>query len=81
MTSYQIIGDVDLHQRTSHQSMKRKDKDHHWFQMYAVQDCVTGKDLSNDAPISDVAKIPLHTFLPSIEECNHIRAEFEVLIA
>ena len=49
--------------------------------MYAVRDRVTGKDLSNNAPISDVAKIPLHTFLPSVEECNHIRAEFEVLIA
>lgn len=61
--------------------MKRKDKDHHWFQIYAVRDRVTGKDLSNNAPISDVAKIPLHTFLPSIDECNHIRAEFEVLIA
>ena len=61
--------------------MKRKDKDHHWFQMYAVRDRVTGKDLPNDAPISDVAKIPLHTFLPSVKECNLVRAEFEVLIA
>ena len=61
--------------------MKRKDINHHWFQMYAVRDRVTGKDLPNDAPISDVAKIPLHTFLPSVEDCNHIRSEFEVLIA
>ena len=26
-------------------------------------------------------KIPLHTFLPSVEDCNHIWEEFEVLIA
>lgn len=61
--------------------MKQKDKDHQWFQMYAVRDRVTGKDLPNNAPISDVAKIPLHTSLPSVEECDHIRAEFEILIA
>jgi len=80
--SYQIIGDnVDLHQRTPHQSMKRKDKDHHWFQMYAVRDRVTGRDLPNNAPIADVTKVPLQTFLPSVEECNHIREEFGVLIA
>ena len=80
--SYQVIGDnVDLHQRTSHQSMKRKDKDHHWFQMYAVRDRITGKDLPNDALICDVTKIPLHTFLPSVNDCNHIREEFKFLIA
>ena len=49
--------------------------------MYAVRDRVTGKELPNDVPIADVTKIPLQTFLPSVEECNHIRVEFGVLIA
>ena len=36
-TPYQIIGDnIDIHQHASHQSSDRKDKDHHWFHMYAV---------------------------------------------
>ena len=59
--SYQIIGyNVDLHQRTPHQTMERRDKDHHWFQLYAVQDHVIEKDLPNDAPITDVSTLPLH---------------------
>ena len=77
--SYQIIGDiVDLHQRTFHQSMERKDKDHH---LYAVRDRVTGCDSPNDAPIADVGKVLLQTFLPSVGECNHPQEEFRVLIA
>ena len=36
--TYQIIGDnVDIHQRASHQSMERRDTDHHWFHLYAVK--------------------------------------------
>ena len=38
---------------------------------------LTGKDLPNDTPIADVAKLPLQIFLPSVD---HIR-EFGVLIA
>ena len=35
----------------------------------------------NDAPICDMTKIPLHTFLPSVEDCIHIQEEFEILSA
>ena len=46
--TYQIIGDnVDLHQRASHQTMDRRDSDHHWFHLYAVKDRVTGIGLPN----------------------------------
>ncbi len=80
--SYQIIGDnVDLHQRPTHRSMDRKDRDHHWFHLYAVGDRVTGQDLSNDAPIAGIAKLPLQTFLPSLEECRQLRQEFGILIS
>jgi len=52
--SYQIIGDNgDQHvlQHTSHQSMVRKDKDHHWFHVYATWDCITGRDLQMMLPL------------------------------
>ena len=83
-TPYQIIGDnIDIHQRASHQSSDKKDEDHHWFHMYmyAVRDRVTGVGLPNESPITDIAKLPLQTYLPSAEECNSLREEFGVLIA
>lgn len=71
--TFQIIGDnVDLHQRATHQSMERRDKDHHWFNLYAARDSVVEKDLPNDGPITDVAKVPLQHFLPSVEDCDHL---------
>lgn len=80
--TYQIIGDnVDLHQRASHQSMDRRNNDHHWFHLYAVKDRITGIDLPNDSPVADVAHLPLHIFLPTVEECNTLQNVFGVLIA
>lgn len=61
--------------------MEREDKDHHWFQIFAVQDRVTGKELLNDALIGDVATLPLQTFLPTVDECSRLNDEFGVLIA
>ena len=80
--SYQIIGDnVDLHQCTPYQTMERRDKDYHWFQLYAVRDCVIEKDLPNDAPIADVTTLPLQTFLPLVGECSQLNEEFRILNA
>ena len=61
--------------------MERKDKDHHWFQLFATRDRVSGEKLANDAPIADVATLPLQTYLPSVEECSQLQEEFGVLIA
>lgn len=45
--SYQIIGDnVDLRQCTPYQTMERRDKDYHWFQLYAVRDRVDHRERS-----------------------------------
>ena len=79
---YQIIGDnVDIHQRASHQSMERRDRDHHWFHLYAVRDRVTGVELPNDSPTADISQLPLNTFLPSVQDCNSLRSEFGVFIS
>ena len=77
--TYQIIGDnVDLHQRASYQTMDLRDSDHHWFHLYAVKDRVTGIGLPNDSPMRDISQLPLHTFLPSVKDCNFLRNEFGI---
>lgn len=80
--TYQIVGDnVDLHQHPTHRSMERKEKDHHWFHLFATRDRITGISLSDDAPTADIATLPLQTFMPSVEECHQLREEFGVLIS
>ena len=55
--------------------------DHHWFHLYAVKDRITGIDLPNDSPVADIEHLPLHTFLPSAQDCNSLQSEFGTLIA
>ena len=82
LLSYQIVGDnVDMHQRATHHSMERTDRDHHWFHLYAVQDRISGQSLPDDAPTADIATLPLQTFLPSADECHQLRKEFGILIS
>ena len=46
LMSYQIVGDnVDLHQQATHHSMDWRDKDHHWFHLYAVRDRICDPSL------------------------------------
>ena len=80
--SFQIVGDnVGIYQHASHQSMQRKNRDHHWFHLYAALNRVNSTHLPDDKPIALVANLPLQTFIPSIEECNQLREEFRVLIS
>lgn len=80
--SYQIVGDnVDLHQKPTNRSIERRARDHHWFHLYAVRDRISGLDQSNDAPIANIATVPLQTFLPSLAECLQLREEFAVLVS
>ena len=71
---------MDLHQDSSHQSMERRDKDHHWFQLFTVRDRVTGEELLNDGPAADISTLPLQTFLPSVDESLQLQEEFRVRI-
>ena len=61
--------------------MDRKDRDHHWFHLYAVQDRICDQGLPDDTPVADVATSPLQTFLPSANACHQLRKEFGVLIS
>lgn len=80
--SYQIVGDnVDLHQKPTHWLIERRARDHRWFHLYAVRDRISGLDQSNDAPIANIATVPVQTLLPSLAECLQLREEFAVLVS
>ena len=60
--------------------MDRRDKDHHWFHLYAVRDRICDPNLADNAPISEVSTLPLKTFLPSAADCYKLQTEFSTLI-
>ena len=69
---YQIIGDNDLKQKASQQSLDSTGADH-WFHMCAVLDRVDGMNLDIDEPKADITSLPLQTFLPSAEDCDFLK--------
>lgn len=82
LPTFQIVGDnCDIHQRASHETLSCRDKDHHWFNIYAVKDRIQGLHLPDDYPIASVATLPLATFLPTIEDCLALRKCFIILVA
>ena len=80
--TFQIIGDnVDLRQHPSHQTLERRNQDHHWFHLMAVRDRVSAGDISVTDPTVLVKDLGLHTILPSIEDCKALNDELVVLVA
>ena len=78
---YQIVGDnVDIYQKPTHQTMEKRDKSLHWFQLCAFKERVTGIHLPNTPPMTDVLKLPLSTWLPSVDDCLKLREEFATLV-
>ena len=78
----QFIGDnVDLRQYVSHETIDRKGQDHHWFHLMAVKDRVVPDDLSKEHPQVDIRKLPLQTFLPSVQDCHDLHMEITVLVS
>ena len=60
--------------------MDRKDKDHHWFHLFAVRDRICDQTLRDDSPTAEVSTLQLQTFLPSAEDCQKLQMEFKILI-
>ena len=78
---YQIVGDnVDLHQKACHQTMEKRDTDRHWFHLCAIKDRVTGLHLSTTPSTTNVLHLPLSTWLPTVDDCLHLRKEFIILV-
>lgn len=75
------MGDnVDVREHASRQTMEKRDKDHHWFHIIAVRDRVVNDKLSIAEPTTDITKLPLHTFLPSVSDCEQLHTEFVILV-
>lgn len=82
LPTFRIVGDnCDLHQKPSHLTLSRRDQDHHWFNIYAVQDCVLGLHLPDDQSTASIATLPVAAFLPNVEDCVALRKEFIILTA
>ena len=82
MPTFQIVGDnCDLHQHSRHQTVSRRDQDHHWFHLYAIKDRVLGLHLRDDQPMAEVSKLPLATFLPNVADCSALHHEFTILVS
>lgn len=79
---YSLVGDnVDIHQHTSHQTLQNRDKDLHWFHMYAIQHRVLGLHLSDLPSNIKIKDLPLSTWLPSVDNCGLLRKEFITLVS
>lgn len=79
--SYQIIGDnVDLHQKASEMTMSARNREHHWFQLYAARNRITKDDLADEEPKASIKDLPLSTWLPSSQDRASLRKDFIVLI-
>ena len=46
----------------------------------AVEDRAVPDDLSKEQPQVDIRKLPLQTFLPSVEDCHNLHTEITVLV-
>ena len=80
LVSYQVIGDnVDFRQNPTHLSLSSVVRDHHYFTLYAVKNRVNGENLSNVQASAEVEKLPLSTWIPSVNDCLLLRTEFTVL--
>ena len=80
--SSQVIGDnVDFKRKPTHFSLCSVGTDHHYFTLFAVKNRVHGEHLSSEQASADVAKLPLSTWIPSVNDCVLLRKEFIVLTA
>ena len=53
----------------------------HYFHSYAVHDRTDVSDPSDDQPNVDIQSLPVTTFVPSVDDCIALRANYIVLVA
>ena len=77
---FQIVGDnVDVHVNVRHETMAKKAKDMHWFQIYAVKNRVSGEHLPNSTHIRSVLSVPNSVFIPTVEDCLLLRSHLIII--
>lgn len=79
---YILIGDnIDKNINPRDMRVDNQVKSIHYFHSYAVQDRIELSDLSDDLPECDIGSLPVTTFVPSVEDCTALRANYIVLAA
>lgn len=78
---YQIIGDnVDLHISVRHMSEQNKNKSLHTFNLVAMRDVVSGRNLPNNH-IRTLNDVEISEFLPCHNDVENLKKDFIVLWA
>ncbi|XP_070564467.1 uncharacterized protein [Ptychodera flava] len=79
---YSFTGDnVDIRNKVRQMTITHQNRDHHMFHIVAYKNRVSGNDLHNEEPRSDVKKVPFTNFLPSLSENEILAEEFSYLVA
>ena len=82
LPTYRIVGDnCDLHQKPNHETLTRRTKEHHWFNLYAVRDRIHGLEMADGHPQTDASRLMLSKFLPNEDDCRALRKDFIILVA
>lgn len=78
---YSFTGDnVDMILKPRQMMKGNQNKDYHMFQYVAHENRISANHLSDEKPIADICKIPLTTFLPSVQEQELLAEELTTLV-
>lgn len=79
--SYILVGDnVDKTIRPHHMTIDHQKQSLHYFQIYAAKDRIDLRNFHNDRPIRNDPSLPLSTFLPNVEDCSVLQANYAILM-
>lgn len=79
---YILVGDnLDKNITPRDMRVDNQVKSIHYFHSYAVQDRIQLSDLYDDLPECNIGSLPVTTFVPSVEDCATLRANYIVLAA
>ncbi len=78
---YSFTGDnVDMILKPRQMMKGNQNKDYHMFQYVAYENRISANHLSDEKPIADICKLPLTTFLPSVQEQEILAEELATLV-
>ena len=79
---YLLVGDnLDKNITPRDMWVDNQVKSIHYFHSYAVHDHIDHSQVSNDSPECDILSLPVTTFIPSVDDCVSLRANYIVLAA
>ena len=78
---YSFTGDnVDMILKPRQMMKSNQNKDYHMFQYVAYENRISANHLADEKQITDISKMPLTTFLPSVQEQEILAEELTTLV-